>query len=431
MLLSDEEVQLAWRLQAAGIPARYDSRIVVRHQIQATRLTPGWLLSRLYWQGVSTVLTRRLLGDAGAVWRELPRRLAVAALLAPFALLPEDSDVLLACRWRLAYAAGFVRAALGLRRRSGRVAAVQLFAWEGVARNFGDSLNRLLWPRLLPDFFDDDPAKLFLGIGSVLDARHDASTVKLVAGAGYGGYAPLPTLDTRWIIHWVRGPRTARLLGLPDDCALGDPAMLLSIRRRDADPSRIGFMPHFESAANGAWAEVAQAVGVTLIDPRDEPAGILAAIGGCRHLLSEAMHGAIVADAMRTPWVALRPLAAVHRPKWHDWADALGLQLRFHCLPASTLPEWLWATQLAACHRGRGLLRCAGPWLTGAARRRFVDRASRALAAAAAAPAQLSADAALDRCRAHMTGADERYPAQPAHTVALHLHRTSAYHHRR
>jgi len=119
VLLSDEDVQLAWRLQAAGFPVRYDSRIVVRHQIQATRLTPGWLLSRLYWQGVSTVLTRRLLGDAAAVWRELPRRLAVAGLLAPFALLPEDSDVLLACRWRLAYAAGFVRAALGFTPGSG------------------------------------------------------------------------------------------------------------------------------------------------------------------------------------------------------------------------------------------------------------------------------------------------------------------------
>jgi glycosyltransferase involved in cell wall biosynthesis len=114
-LLSDEEVQLAWRLQAAGYSARYDSRIVVHHQIQAARLTPCWLLSRLYWQGVSTVLTRRLLNHRGSVWRELPRRLAVMALLSPSGLLPLDSRHLLACRWRLAYAAGFVRAALGPR----------------------------------------------------------------------------------------------------------------------------------------------------------------------------------------------------------------------------------------------------------------------------------------------------------------------------
>jgi glycosyltransferase involved in cell wall biosynthesis len=114
-LLSDEEVQLAWRLQDAGHSARYDSRIVVRHQIQAARLTPAWLLSRLYWQGVSTVRTRRLLGRPGAVWQELPRRLVVAALLAPSALLPRHSTRLVACRWRLAYALGFIRAALGWR----------------------------------------------------------------------------------------------------------------------------------------------------------------------------------------------------------------------------------------------------------------------------------------------------------------------------
>jgi glycosyltransferase involved in cell wall biosynthesis len=112
-LLSDEEVQLAWRLQAAGFSARYDSRLVVRHQIQASRLTPTWLLSRLYWQGVSTVLTRNLLGERRAVWRELPRRIVLAFLLAPLALLPKHSPRLLAGRWRLAYAAGFLRGAIG------------------------------------------------------------------------------------------------------------------------------------------------------------------------------------------------------------------------------------------------------------------------------------------------------------------------------
>lgn len=112
-LLSDEEVQLAGTLQDAGHSVRFDSRIVVHHQIQATRLTPPWLLSRLYWQGISTVRTRRLLGRGRAVWRELPRRLAVALLLAPTAALPRDSARLIGCRWRLAYACGFIRGALG------------------------------------------------------------------------------------------------------------------------------------------------------------------------------------------------------------------------------------------------------------------------------------------------------------------------------
>jgi GT2 family glycosyltransferase len=112
-LLSDEDVQLAWRLRQTGQSVRYDSRIVVHHQIQATRLTPAWLLSRLYWQGASTVLTRRLLKRNADVWHELPRRIAVAALYLPLGLLPRGSARLIDARWRLAYALGFILAAFG------------------------------------------------------------------------------------------------------------------------------------------------------------------------------------------------------------------------------------------------------------------------------------------------------------------------------
>ena len=172
--------------------------------------------------------TRRLLGQSAAVWRELPRRFAVAACWRRFGLLPRRSTL----PGRLPLAA---RLCGGLHARgtwpqpcARRVARVKLYRWRGAQRNFGDELNALLWPRLLPGFFDDDAAALFLGIGSVLDARHETGAVKLVAGAGYGGYEPPPTLDANWIVHWVRGPLTARRLGLPEVCGLGDPAMLLS-----------------------------------------------------------------------------------------------------------------------------------------------------------------------------------------------------------
>ncbi len=110
MLQSDEEVQLAWRLQDAGFSAIYDSRIVVRHSIQARRFTARWLLARLYWQGASTVRTRRLLGQGNLARREFPRRLLVEAITLPFTwLVPEQSTRLIALRWRHAYACGFTR----------------------------------------------------------------------------------------------------------------------------------------------------------------------------------------------------------------------------------------------------------------------------------------------------------------------------------
>ena len=108
-LLSDEEVHLARRLRDAGHLPRYDSRLVVHHRIRAARLTPAWLLSRLRWQGVSAVRTRVLLGEAGSVWREVPRRAAVATLYAPAVLACGGPGTrLIGARWRFAYALGFL-----------------------------------------------------------------------------------------------------------------------------------------------------------------------------------------------------------------------------------------------------------------------------------------------------------------------------------
>lgn len=219
---------------------------------------------------------------------------------------------------------------------------LRLYVWRGTTRNFGDELNDLLWPRLLPGLFDaglvnqklldpglvddtgsdDAGAALFLGIGSVLDARHPPEQRKIVAGAGFGGYQRPASLDGSWEIYWVRGPRTARQLGLPAAFGLGDPASLLPLAHPVArhDTGAVGFMPHFESLARGAWPEAAAAAGLTLIDPRGAPQAIISQIAGCRALLSEALHGVIVADALRVPWVALTPVAPIHRAKWLDWA---------------------------------------------------------------------------------------------------------------
>jgi len=112
LLLSDEDVQIGWRLQDGGYLAWYDSRVLVRHQIQSVRMNPSWLLDRLYWQGASTVATRRMLGYLRSVWREFPRRLAVELVCLPAALVPSDSTHLMAARWRLAYALGCTRMAL-------------------------------------------------------------------------------------------------------------------------------------------------------------------------------------------------------------------------------------------------------------------------------------------------------------------------------
>jgi succinoglycan biosynthesis protein ExoV len=218
----------------------------------------------------------------------------------------------------------------------------------------------------------------------------------------------------------LRGPRTALALGLPRSLGLGDPAMLLP--RVVAHPPEcgagIGFIPHFESAARGAWQQAAAIAGVTLIDPRGPPLDILSAIGRCSLVLSEAMHGIIVADALRVPWVAIQPLARIHRAKWQDWAETVDMVPRFTSLPASNVPEWAWASALGGLHTARLWLGRNEHVLAEIATERLVAQAGRALGLAARTAPQLSPDSALDRCQSRMLDAVAALRRQPRRAAA-------------
>jgi hypothetical protein len=292
---------------------------------------------------------------------------------------------------------------------------VILYRWRGASSNFGDELNTILWPRLLPGFFDGDPAMRFIGIGSVLDQRHPSDVIKLVAGSGYGGYEDRPRLDGSWIVHWVRGPRTAATLGLSPDLALGDPATLVpsAFGLRETQGQDTGFMPHFESASWGAWRQVADLAGMRLIDPRDQPDTILQAIVGCKLLLSEALHGVIVADALRVPWIAMRPIARIHRAKWWDWAETMDLHPRFRHLPATTPVEWVGTSCLRSFHATRVWLNWKEPRPATTTSGRLVAQAALALRLAMKTSPQLSSDTALDRSQSRMLEAINRIRVQP------------------
>jgi succinoglycan biosynthesis protein ExoV len=150
-----------------------------------------------------------------------------------------------------------------------------------------------------------------------------------------------------------------------------------------------------------------------LIDPREDPLAVLAAIGRCRMVVSEALHGIIVADALRVPWIAIRPLAPIHRPKWFDWAETLDLTIEFNNLPPSTTLERAHLTQLSRFHLGRRMLHNQAARLHGIARRRHIDRAIQALLLTSKAEPQLSRSTLLQDAQHRMMEAIAALRQQP------------------
>ncbi len=200
--------------------------------------------------------------------------------------------------------------------------------------NFGDALNPWLWSRLAPEVCDPNPAKRFLAIGTILSRNVPADPVKVVFGSGNSGIS-VPVLDGKWFIYCVRGPLTAVKLKLDPKLALTDPAIL--VRRVPLPPQRkihrVSFMPHHQSAFEADWSKLCARIGMHCIDPRGGVEKVLAELQQTELLVAEAMHGAIVADALRVPWIPVRLYGHFMEFKWRDWTESVELPLELASIP--------------------------------------------------------------------------------------------------
>jgi succinoglycan biosynthesis protein ExoV len=289
---------------------------------------------------------------------------------------------------------------------------MKLYFYRAHLPNFGDELNLTMWQHILPKgFLDGDDRELFLGIGSILFDRFPRQVRKLVVGSGFGAYSPPPNMhDGSWEVLFVRGPLTAERLGLDRRLAICDAAVLL--RETPLPPPRPGiraaFMPHVDSVERGNWREVCRLADVTYIDPTGDVDDIVSTIRGARVVITEAMHGAIVSDALRTPWVAVRPLQAAHRFKWDDWAGALGIRLRQHRLRPSNLRE-AWAGLSGLDARGGRTRVLLDGVLARPGNALVAQRAARQLEMLADSDPQLSGDAEIERATERAMTAIDSY----------------------
>jgi succinoglycan biosynthesis protein ExoV len=218
------------------------------------------------------------------------------------------------------------------------------FSGENGVTNFGDELNHDLWRHFLPGAFDHDDETLFVGIGTLLNDRLPRARQTVIFGAGVGYYGP-PQPDPGWKVYCVRGPLSARALGLSAEAAVTDPAALVSRLPNDRHPSpdrwKYAFMPHWQTEPR-TWAVLCEAIDFGFIDPRWPPRRVLEALCGTEILLTEAMHGAIVADALRIPWIPIRTRQTIRAFKWEDWCRSL--EIEYCPCPLPTI----WPKPLAA-----------------------------------------------------------------------------------
>lgn len=208
-------------------------------------------------------------------------------------------------------------------------------------RNFGDRLNAWLWPRLIPELLERSDEDVLVGIGSLI--KSDLAKVpgrKFIFGTG-SGYGPMPDAEevSRWRVHCVRGPLTAQLSGLPAESAVVDAAWLVDLlpEYRHVERPRDGvvFVPHWTTDLYANWRQPCAEAGYNYVSPHLDGHQVLASIAGARLAIVESLHGAILADYYRTPWIPVASAGRVLGFKWLDFCLSLGLPLRQLKLPST------------------------------------------------------------------------------------------------
>jgi succinoglycan biosynthesis protein ExoV len=222
---------------------------------------------------------------------------------------------------------------------------IALYTDEGKT-NFGDDLNRWLWNRLLGSALEGRDEVYFAGIGTVISkGLLPPNKQYIVLGSGVG-YDILPddVGGPSWEILAVRGPLTAKVLGLPAAKAVTDAAALLRLLPEceplpESEQAGIVFMPHYSTLADGNWERVCELAGVTFLDPFEDSEKMVQRIRRAKLVIADAMHAAIVADALRVPWIPVALSPQSNTFKWLDWTRSLGLPYEPVYLGASTALE--------------------------------------------------------------------------------------------
>ncbi|MCD9466162.1 polysaccharide pyruvyl transferase family protein [Photobacterium iliopiscarium] len=199
--------------------------------------------------------------------------------------------------------------------------------------NFGDDLNLWLWSNFFSDELNKKDNIYFLGIGTILSqSRYDKylhHADKIIVLSSGCSDRDIPKISKKWQFYGVRGPRTAAKLGLDQSYVIGDGAYLLrkvSLPTPIQKKSKTAFIPHHRSEDYIDWDTVCKKADVDFISAKQPVEDFLSQIQSYDSIITEAMHGAITADALRIPWKAVSFAPNFCNEKWFDFMESMDIK---------------------------------------------------------------------------------------------------------
>ncbi len=208
---------------------------------------------------------------------------------------------------------------------------MKLYYYKAKGGNVGDDLNQWLWPKIFGNLLDEDASHLLIGIGTILNHRIPNALKYTVLTSGFGYGTSPPTEQGSWEFLAVRGPKTKEALNAEQVGCLLDGAYLMpEYYKPDLIKSvPVAYIPHVDSVNNGVWQKVCAQADIKMLDPRWPVEKFIDELVSCECVLTEAMHGAILADAYGVPWHPVKAYAYINDFKWQDWASSLKMNVNF------------------------------------------------------------------------------------------------------
>jgi hypothetical protein len=191
--------------------------------------------------------------------------------------------------------------------------------------NFGDILTPWLIKRLFKYTarhtpLIDNPSKVLLGIGSIIEKTTPRTTVW---GSGCMSQSTIASLHSTYLA--VRGPLTYEILkarGIRCPHIFGDPALLLP---RVYTPSiskkyKVGIIPHYVNFNQvSPWYPEGEVKVISTIN--QDVTQVIDQMLECERIVSSSLHGLIVAHAYNIPatWVKFDEKLSGDDIKFHDY----------------------------------------------------------------------------------------------------------------